>query len=202
MQGRTGAGRGDEPGTPQSERDVELSSPALSTASKEIVSALNKVDPTASVSDLPSSAPSADKSTAKRPVVVMSHAVVLDLDPQKRSDRAERVLCHLDRSHNIHAAYHVELAWLTASGKIVDTTIQTWTRQMARYGLNLVEVSMRPVLLSHNPYQKPAMVRPVVLPVSPWTSDEESSSSDDEAEASRFKRPPRQKKCVHHFDHQ
>ncbi|KAK4331647.1 Vacuolar membrane-associated protein IML1 [Rhodotorula toruloides] len=194
MQGRTGAGRGDEPGTPQSERDVELSSPALSMASKEIVSALNKVDPTASVSDLPSSVPNADKSAAKRPVIVMSHAVVLDLDPQKRSDRAERVLCHLDRSHNIHAAYHIELAWLTASGKIVDTTIQTWARQMARYGLNLVEVSMRPVSLSHNPFQKPAMLRPVVLPVSPWSSDEESSSSDDEAEASRFKRPPRQKR--------
>jgi hypothetical protein len=126
----------------------------------------------------------------------MSHAVVLDLDPPKRSDRAERVLCHLDRSHNFQAAYHIELAWLTASGKIIDTTIQSWTRQMARYGLSLVEVSMRPVSLSHNPFQKPAMVRPVVLPVSPWSSDEESSSSDDEDNASRFRRPPGQKRCV------
>ncbi|GEM06801.1 proteophosphoglycan ppg4 [Rhodotorula toruloides] len=195
MQGRTGAGKGDEPGTPPSERDIQLSSPALTTASKEIASALNKVDPTTSVSEAPSPNPdAADKASTKRPVVVMSRAVVLDLDPQKRSDRAERVLCHLDRSHNIQAAYHIELAWLTASGKIVDTTIQTWTRQMARYGLNLVEVSMRPVSLSHNPFQKPAMIRPVVLPVSPWSSGEEGSSSDEEGEASPFTRPPRQKK--------
>lgn len=114
----------------------------------------------------------------------MTHAVVLDLDPAKRSDRSERVLCHLDRSHNVASAYHIELAWLTASGKFVDNTIQSWARQTARYGLTLVEVSERAVLDRHNPFQKPTMVKPVVLPVVPELGDE-SSSDEEGADVSR-----------------
>lgn len=113
---------------------------------------------------------------SKRLVVKMTHAVVLDLDPSRRSERAERVVCHLDRSHRAQAAYHIELAWLTASGKTVDNAIQAWSRQMARYGITLVEVSTRPVLARHNPFQKPTIIRPVLSP--PESIDEGSPSQE------------------------
>ncbi|GAA5884837.1 hypothetical protein JCM16303_007295 [Sporobolomyces ruberrimus] len=113
---------------------------------------------------------------SKRLVVKMTHAVVLDLDPSRRSERAERVVCHLDRSHRVQAAYHIELAWLTASGKTVDNAIQAWSRQMARYGITLVEVSTRAVLARHNPFQKPTIIRPVLSP--PESIDEDSPSQE------------------------
>lgn len=124
----------------------------------------------------------AASTATRRPIVQMTHAVVLDLDPTRRSERAERVVCHLDRSHNVQAAYHIELAWLTASGKTVDNAIQAWSRQMARYGVTLVEVSTRPVLARHNPFQKPSVIRPVVSPPSPFGDED---ACDDEQSWSR-----------------
>jgi hypothetical protein len=94
----------------------------------------------------------------------MSYTVMLDLDSQKRSEQAERVVCHFDRSHNPLAAYHIELTWLAASGKIIDTAIQNWTRQMARFGLGLIEVSTRSVFSGHNPFQKANRVRLALPP--------------------------------------
>ncbi|KAK4705317.1 hypothetical protein P7C70_g888, partial [Phenoliferia sp. Uapishka_3] len=99
-----------------------------------------------------------------RPTVHMTYSVVLDLDMQRKSDRAERVLCHYDRSHNSQAAYHIELTWLAGSGKIIDNTIQSWTRQVARWGLSLVEVSTRAVDSTHNPFQRATQVPLVVAP--------------------------------------
>ncbi|KAK4053511.1 vacuolar membrane-associated protein iml1 [Microbotryomycetes sp. JL201] len=100
--------------------------------------------------DRSSSGPEND---ASKPTVQMSYAVILDLDPQKRSSRSERVVCHLDRSHNVQAAFHLELNWLAGSGKVIDQSIQSWSRQVARYGLNLVEVTSRAVEDRHNPFQ-------------------------------------------------
>jgi hypothetical protein len=112
--------------------------------------------------------PSRSPSPPPRPTVHMTYSVILDLDLAKKSDRAERVLCHYDRSHNSHAAYHIELTWLAGSGKIIDNTIQSWARQVARWGLNLVEVSTRPVDSNHNPFQRATQV-PLALPPPPLT---------------------------------
>ncbi|GAA5976045.1 hypothetical protein JCM10908_005367 [Rhodotorula pacifica] len=177
------------PTSPRFDADLDLPSASLPPPTKTAAALLARTDTSASVPMLSSSNKSASitgspATTAsappplRRPVVQMTHAVVLDLDAAKRSDRSERVLCHLDRSHNVSAAYHIELAWLTASGKVVDNTIQTWARQTARYGLTLVEVSMRAVLDRHNPFQKPTVIRPVVLPIVPDLGDD---SSDEEA---------------------
>lgn len=179
------------PTSPRLDFDLDLPAAPLPPPAKTAAAMLARTDTTASVPLLSSSNKSGVSSThtpasiaslpsSRRPVVQMTHAVVLDLDPAKRSDRSERVLCHLDRSHNVAAAYHIELAWLTASGKVVDNAIQSWTRQTARYGLTLVEVSMRAVLDRHNPFQKPTVVKPVVLPSVPdldedTTSEEEAS---------------------------
>lgn len=99
-----------------------------------------------------------------RPSVQMTHAVVLDLDKDAKSDRAERVVCHLDRSHNVNAAYHIELTWLTSSGRMIDQALTTWARTIGRYGLKLIEVSSRPVTSSHNPFQRSWPVALVVAP--------------------------------------
>ncbi|BGP14497.1 hypothetical protein JCM10213_003083 [Rhodosporidiobolus nylandii] len=167
MQGRT-KGSDDALGTPPPplERDLEHPPPLTATPGKDAVAALNRSDTSTSLATITGPAGNGSTPSPHRPVVQMTHAVVLDFDPSKRSDRSERVLCHLDRSHNVQAAYHVELTWLTASGKMVDNAIQSWSRQMARYGLNLVEVSTRPVLQRHNPFEHPAIIRLAVLPPS------------------------------------
>lgn len=98
--------------------------------------------------------PPAPPTPPVKTVVQMSYSVTLDLDAQKKSGRAERVLCHFDRSHNPLAAYHVELSWLAGSGKIIDGAIQSWGRVVNRYGLNLIEVGTRGLLEVHNPFQR------------------------------------------------
>ncbi|GAA5914304.1 GTPase-activating protein IML1 [Sporobolomyces salmoneus] len=164
MQSKAGAEES-QPSTPMlGERDFDL----LPTPSSS--HALSLPDPKTS------SLGKSSEDSSKRPIVKMTHAVILDLDPTRRSERAERVICHLDRSHNVQAAYHIELAWLTASGKTVDNAIQAWSRQMARYGVTLVEVSTRPVLARHNPFQKPSIIRPVLAP--PVSSDPNAPSQE------------------------
>ncbi|GAA6011342.1 hypothetical protein JCM10207_008307 [Rhodosporidiobolus poonsookiae] len=189
---RMGGGRtktDDAPSTPQSERDLELPATAAPTTGREAVAALNRSETSGSLSTITGSlsGPGSGNPSFRRPIVAMTHAVVLDLDKTKQSDRAERVLCHLDRSHNTQAAYHLELAWLTASGKNIDNTIQSWTRQMARYGLTLVEVSTRPVLARHNPLEKPAMVRLALQPPSALVDvdDEEDAVREEQEKPSR-----------------
>lgn len=112
------------------------------------------------------SAPEAADGESKRPVIAMSHSLILDLDPQRRSARAQRILAHVDRSHNPLAAYHIELAWLSGSGKIIDNAIKGWVKLVAAYGLSLVEVSTRPVLARPNPFVSPRIV-PLAVPPPP-----------------------------------
>lgn len=178
------------PTSPRFDGDLDLPPAPLPPPAKTAAALLARTDTSASVPMLSSSSKSTSATGSpatslsplpapRRAVVPMTHAVILDLDAAKRSDRSERVLCHLDRSHNVAAAYHIELAWLTASGKVVDNTIQTWTRQTARYGLTLIEVSMRAVLDRHNPFQKPTVIKPVVLPTLPDLSDDSSDEEHD-----------------------
>ena len=94
----------------------------------------------------------------------MTRSLVLDLDPGNKSDRSEKIVCHLDRSHNPQAAYHIELAWLGASGKVIDSWLKVLDRLAGRYGLRLVELSSRPIVVvdRHNPFQR-ATIIPLAL---------------------------------------
>lgn len=74
------------------------------------------------------------------------------------------MIAHFDRSHNPAAAYHVELAWLAGSGKVIDSAIQSWARQVVKYGLRLVEVSTRDVDSKFNPFQDVAVVEMCIAP--------------------------------------
>ncbi|GAA5852387.1 hypothetical protein JCM9279_001184 [Rhodotorula babjevae] len=172
------AGAGAGAATASSSSSLPDTSPSLGSVGPSEVSGDGA--PASTSSKLPAPA---------RTRVQMTHAVVLDLDPSRRSDRSERVLCHLDASHNVASAFHVELAWLTASGRIVEGAIQTWTRQVGRYGLALVEVSMRSVLERHNPFQKAMEVRPCVWPDEPWTSDEEDEAEEARREGRERRKP-------------
>ncbi|GAA6037242.1 hypothetical protein JCM8097_008639 [Rhodosporidiobolus ruineniae] len=185
MQSRAAKPFEDSVSTPIMERNFELPPTVTSTPGKEVVAALTRSDTSSSLATISTSAPGPSP-TPRRPTVQMTYAVTLDFDKDKRSDRAERVLCHLDRSHNVSAAYHVELAWLTASGKAIDNAIQSWTRQMARYGLNLIEVSTRPVLQRHNPFHKPSVIRLAVQPPSAQVEiDDEEGALEEQQTPSR-----------------
>ncbi|SGY46236.1 BQ5605_C001g00401 [Microbotryum silenes-dioicae] len=137
------------PASPLFDRDMQLPSP---------------ISAPEHLGDMGTSAPSP---TPKKPVVQMSYAVIVDLDHLgKKSSRAERVICHLDRSHNRNAAYHLELNWLSGSGKIIDSAIQAWSRQVQKFGLRLIEVSTRAVEDLHNPFQSTTIL-PFKVPPPP-----------------------------------
>ncbi|SCV74073.1 BQ2448_6505 [Microbotryum intermedium] len=137
------------------------------SASPQLDRDLQLISPISASEQLADIGPSVPSPTPKKPMVQMSHAVIVDLDHLgKKSSRAERVICHLDRSHNRNAAYHLELNWLSGSGKIIDNAIQAWSRQVQKFGLTLIEVSTRAVEDLHNPFQS-ATILPFKVPPPP-----------------------------------
>ena len=86
------------------------------------------------------------------PIIEMSHSIILDLDLTKKSKRAERILCHLDKTHNSTTAYHLELNWLGGSGKLIEVNVGNWIRNLNRFGLSLMEVSCRDLEDRWNPF--------------------------------------------------
>ncbi|CDO92188.1 unnamed protein product [Kluyveromyces dobzhanskii CBS 2104] len=72
--------------------------------------------------------------------VMLSNAVVVDLDPGKKSYKLETCIAHYDRVHNPDHCFHIRLEWLTATPKLIDDLITNWSRLAERYGLKLVEI--------------------------------------------------------------
>lgn len=124
-----------------------------------------QLPPPSSGLPLSTSVPSS-RSTASTPrlPVQMSYAILLDLDPEKRSQRSERVVCHYDRSHNVEASWHLELDWLAASGSVIESSIKAWRKLVSRHGLSLVEVGTRGVESRNDPFQWERRVRFSVPP--------------------------------------
>ncbi|WVQ93412.1 hypothetical protein IAU59_000483 [Kwoniella sp. CBS 9459] len=71
--------------------------------------------------------------------VRMSQTRVLDLDPNKRSDRAEVAMLHADVVHNARNAFHFELNWLGVTAAVMEELRQKLSAQAERYGLRFVE---------------------------------------------------------------
>ncbi|OCF30587.1 vacuolar membrane-associated protein IML1 [Kwoniella heveanensis BCC8398] len=71
--------------------------------------------------------------------VKMSQTRVLDLDPNKKSDRAEVAMLHADVVHNARNAFHFELNWLGVTAALLEELRQKLSAQAERYGLRFVE---------------------------------------------------------------
>ncbi|WWD05741.1 hypothetical protein V865_003824 [Kwoniella europaea PYCC6329] len=91
----------------------------------------------------PQARSSITSSTSGRPgrkrKVKMSQTRVLDLDPNKKSDRAEVAILHADVVHNARNAFHFELNWLGVTAALLEELRQKLSAQAERYGLRFVE---------------------------------------------------------------
>ena len=70
-------------------------------------------------------------------VVPMSQSIIINLDPQHKSDRAETAFLHFDISHNTSNGFHFQLNWLGTS-RLVEDILMFWQRSAEKYGLKLM----------------------------------------------------------------
>jgi len=116
--------------------------------------------------------------------------MVIDMDPNKKSDQAETVILHHDLIHNPATIFHFELHWIGTAARCIEDMLRIWTRTIERFGLTLVEAYVSPIsdIADRNPFQSCFPVRLAVQP--PTVADIE-------------KRVPehRQGEAVHYFEY-
>ncbi|KAG6829875.1 hypothetical protein H0H92_003220 [Tricholoma furcatifolium] len=71
--------------------------------------------------------------------IILSQSMVIDIDPNKKSDQAESVILHHDIIHNPGTVFHFELQWIGTTARCIEDLIRQWSRMVDRYGLKLVE---------------------------------------------------------------
>ena len=78
--------------------------------------------------------------TAKRPCLVLSKKMLLNIDPRGRSDQPELVNIHYDRIASANECYHVRMDWMNATPALVVDTLREWMAVAERGGLRLVRL--------------------------------------------------------------
>ncbi|KOS17716.1 Vacuolar membrane-associated protein iml1 [Escovopsis weberi] len=104
---------------------------------------------------------SATWAAKSRQKVVLSKMIKYDVDPRKRSSRAERIDLHYDRLHNPDNCYHIRLDWMNATAKLVEDAVESWEREAGQYGLRLVEVPINEArtITEVNSFRKPHLIK-------------------------------------------
>ncbi|KAI9466089.1 hypothetical protein BJY52DRAFT_321839 [Lactarius psammicola] len=104
------------------------------------------------------------KKTKKR--IILSQSMVIDMDPNKKSDQAETVILHHDLIHNPATIFHFELHWIGTAARCIEDMLRVWTRTIERYGLTLVEAYVSPIsdIADRNPFQSCFPMRLAVQP--------------------------------------
>lgn len=102
----------------------------------------------------------------RRPRVALSKVMKYDVDPRKRSYRPERIDLHYDRLHNPDNCYHIRVEWMNTTAKLIEDAVESWARDMTRFGLRLVEVPIGEVrtISDVNPFRRPYTVKLAVSP--------------------------------------
>ncbi|CAG8507228.1 1648_t:CDS:2 [Cetraspora pellucida] len=121
-----------------------------------------------------SSAPNSQATTAvstdseKRPVIELTKAMQIDIDPSKKSDRRETATLHYDVVFNPDNCYHFQLHWLGCTARLIEELLQKWGGNADRYGMKLVEVPVEQAisLTDNNPFQSPTLIKLSVPPPS------------------------------------
>ncbi|CAG8442780.1 2976_t:CDS:2 [Dentiscutata heterogama] len=110
--------------------------------------------------------PTATSKLSKRPVIELTKAMQIDIDPLKKSDRRETATLHYDMVFNPDNCYHFQLHWLGCTARLIEELLQKWSGNADRYGLKLVEVPIEQAmsLTDNNPFQSPTLVKLSVLP--------------------------------------
>ncbi|RHZ88514.1 hypothetical protein Glove_22g115 [Diversispora epigaea] len=117
-----------------------------------------------------------NKKKIKKPVIELSKAMLIDIDPSKTSDRRETATLHYDVIHNPDNCYHFQLNWLGCTARLIEDMLKKWGNSTEKKGLKLVEVPVEQAmsLTENNPFQSPVVIK---LAVQPPTLESSSSSS-------------------------
>lgn len=107
----------------------------------------------------------------KKKKVQLSRSMIIDVDPGRRSDRAEVAFLHHDIAHNPANGFNFQIHWLSTSARFIEDTVQTWTRTVERYGLRLIEAPIGQIkdVSLHNPFQAPVQIELALPPPAPDT---------------------------------
>lgn len=99
---------------------------------------------------------------------ILSRSLRYDLDPKRKSYKRETIRVHYDTVHNPNHCYHIRLEWLTATAKLIDDNVHSWSRMCERYGLKLVEMPWNELceIPKLNPYHSYVDIQ---LAINPWT---------------------------------
>jgi hypothetical protein len=111
------------------------------------------------------------QSIKEKETVVLSHSLKFDLDPNRISYKPEIITVHYDKVHNPNHCFHIRLEWLTATPKLIDDAINSWSRMCERYGLLLVETPWNELceIPKLNPFHSYVDIK---LAINPWVDPE------------------------------
>ncbi|KAG6868803.1 hypothetical protein C0993_010099 [Termitomyces sp. T159_Od127] len=98
--------------------------------------------------------------------IILSQSMVIDIDPNKKSDQAESVILHHDIIHNPGTVFHFELQWIGTTARCIEDLIRQWGRIVDRYGLKLVEAYVTQIsdIRERNAFQSCFPMRLAVQP--------------------------------------
>lgn len=106
------------------------------------------------------------KQGGKKRKIMMTQKRVLDLDPSRKSDRAEVAILHADVVHNARNAFHFELNWLGVTAALLEELRQKLSAQSERYGLRFVETPVEQIadIPKKCAYRMPIPIRLALAP--------------------------------------
>ncbi|KAI0273508.1 hypothetical protein BC834DRAFT_854125 [Gloeopeniophorella convolvens] len=134
----------------------------------------------------PSSVPKVQVKKPKKRII-LSQSMVIDMDPNKKSDQAEAVILQHDLVHNPATIFHFELHWIGTAARCIEDMLRLWTRTIERYGLTLVEAYVTQIsdIAQRNPFQSCFPVHLAVPP--PFVPDMERCVPEHaQGEAARY----------------
>lgn len=94
-----------------------------------------------------------------------SKQILLDMDPHKRSTRKEIAVLHYDSTHNPNNCYHFQIHWIVCTARLIEDSLNVWTRAAEKYGLKIVEAPAdQQEIQSGDPFQS---IIPIYLALPP-----------------------------------
>ncbi|SPO38581.1 probable Vacuolar membrane-associated protein IML1 [Pseudozyma flocculosa] len=109
--------------------------------------------------------------TKRKRRVQLSRSLIIDVDPGRRSERAEVAFLHHDVAHNPDNGFNFQIHWLGTTARFIEDIVQNWTRTVERYGLRLIEAPIGQIkdVTQHNPFQAPVQIELSLPPPHPST---------------------------------
>lgn len=96
----------------------------------------------------------------------MSRSMIIDVDPGRKSDRAEVAMLHHDIAHNPANGFNFQIHWMATTARFIEDLVQNWMRAVERYGLRLIEAPIGQIkdVSLHNPFQAPSQIQLATSP--------------------------------------